>query len=400
MKINYDALDSKNLIVRPFVSGAHHWFIGTTSLLKLGICQRIAHVALAILSWIPILNYLLYAVERAVCGISQKKPIEVVKINGLSAYQTGKVHGHRFKSTIRRLYKEYALPLIARFEKKHSRDCTEIGKRLVDRMDPSIKQELRGLAEGAGVSYEEVVRVNTFLSVFPEESACSAVAIQDDQFIATANGGVDKHPAGVIREAAYKTRDAVKSMLASNRDRTIQTVIFEPHLGRISVSRRGEYAAGGIFHRIPWKSLFGKGIQQGPGKVVVGRNLDWSGGAVAYDTIVLVRNGIATVTMPGLITGMTAINSHGVSASYLTDDFALPPNGQAANTVDTPLQMYQVLKGVTTVDEFADTLFEKTSPLHGNHHMMIADRQNAKAVSYTAATQSATFTPLFVEDVG
>ncbi len=381
MKINYDTIDRAHILARPFTAGASHIALGLTSRLDLDVVQRVGHLALGILELIPLMNILIWAIDRKLSGISQMKPLEVFEAEGDTPHEIGRSHGKKYRREIKRLYTEYALPMVRRFEKKHKRDCAEIGMRIVDRMDPSIKAELQGLAEGAKVPYEDVVMVNTFLSVFPEETACSAVALKRGGGLATEavaidNNGTTTGDAKSMSAYGKRTNNIVGSLQQSNYRATMQSVIFDPHQGTFSVSRSGDGAATGEFHSVDIPGLGPANPEERD--IIVGRNLDWGGGAIAHDAIVLVRNNVFSVTFPGLITGMTAINTHGVHASYLTNNRAKAPIENGG--VDAPLQMYQMLKQVRSADEMRSVV--EASRFHGAFHMMIGDKTCAHALQH------------------
>lgn len=85
----------------------------------------------------------------------------VVKVEG-SPYQCGKQHGVEVKEKIRSNIEVY-LGLWSRTRGLSSRDILERAKELeasIDAYSPDLLEEMRGLAEGAGVSLEEVIAIN------------------------------------------------------------------------------------------------------------------------------------------------------------------------------------------------------------------------------------------------
>lgn len=343
--------------------------------------SRIAHAALAAIHACPVVGQIVTGYEKSRYLKAQKTPVPVIDLNELrDPYEVGKAHGRLLKEEIQKLYKEVAIPMIERFEKKYERDTYVLGLALLKGMPKGLIKELKGLAEGAGISYKDVVRVNTFISIFPEETACSSVGLSRDgegvKVCSLTNGGPGSER---LNAAAVRTEDPKKAIKATAGKATIQTTCFRPGKRLLSISRSTNNATNGTYHHYT--------LRQGSyktGESEVARNLDWNIPEFAMHTILLKRFGVASVTFPGFIGLLTGMNEAGIHCSYHQNLLSTEgPNYRFSSEIG--LAIYHFLKKTTCPVEFM-TLISKTS-FPGSFHLMIGDAKECFTLSHKADFQ-------------
>lgn len=380
MGILYDSVSSKGLL-SPYYAAHCHFSAAISRKLDLPLTKRIGHLAAAALNAIPLLNNIVWSAEKAIFGPDHTYPL--IQLDKLSPFKRGEGHGRLYKEPIQRLYREFALPMIRQFEEKHGRDCFREGEALLDHMSPALRQELVGLASGADIPYRDVVCVNTFLSVFPEESACSAVSMfvtsETVEVLGIGNGGPRDSVGTRLEKAALRTLSPIEAIRVSAENHaTIQTTIFDPGRGRILVSASDHDATTSPYQTVSLDKVFdGTYVPSHAVGKVVSRNLDWKAPFLAHETILLKRDNVLTVTFPGLITGLTAINRYGVNISILQN---YGPPRDCPEAVEISLACYEILQTAKNAEEASWRLqaLEHAGPFH----LMISDPKTSLTLTH------------------
>ena len=104
-------------------------------------------------------------------------PPRVVRLSG-SHHEIGVQHGRLLRNEIRALYDAY---VVAGIVEKEGRPLHQLvaAARHYDAFVPArYREEMRGIAEGSGMTYEQILVINTFADALLGESRfCSAVAV-------------------------------------------------------------------------------------------------------------------------------------------------------------------------------------------------------------------------------
>jgi isopenicillin-N N-acyltransferase like protein len=97
-----------------------------------------------------------------------------------SHYEMGLAHGRAFRAEIGQLYEKYLIGGLVRTEGWSLADLVAIGHHYEPFIPVQYSDEMRGIAEGSGLSYEQVLAMNTYpdaiLGATPR--ACSAFAVR------------------------------------------------------------------------------------------------------------------------------------------------------------------------------------------------------------------------------
>ncbi|MBP9841038.1 MAG: hypothetical protein KBC64_01275 [Simkaniaceae bacterium] len=286
--------------------------------------------------------------------------VQVIHIDSLTPFEMGFEHGSRLKKTIQELYATVMTPFLEQLELSDpSKDLFLMGKGMIERMNPSIMEELKGLAEGAEIPIETVIKMNTFLTVFPKTGACNAIcadfrtSLERPVSLAVENFKASAPPSTNMTQTLSKTVNMMSTMQGVQKETdlcTIQSIILDPLEVSLYLSVGLKNAADGPFIRLTKEHLFERGdspplsvdknhFALSLGKILIGRNLDWHLPQLGEHTIVLVRGKVATVTFPGYIGCLTGMTSEGESISVLQQgETCFPDIG-----VENSLAFYDIL---------------------------------------------------------
>ena len=313
----------------------------------------------------------------------------IIRIKATTPYEMGFEHGRLLKKPIQDLYKKVMDPTLSKLQKTdRKRDIYKLGKAMLERMDPSIMKELQGLSDGANISLKMVIKVNTFLTVFPEAGACSVISADfatnphDPVVLAVDNNAVPGTHAHMMRTALKETHNMMETMKTVQK-MTLQTIIFNPREQKFYLSHGSEKAAEGPFFEFTKEQLF-EGDTTPPrlvdkaefdiqGKYLVGRNLDWGLSELGKHTIVLVRGSIASPTFPGYVGCISAMRSDGFNISHLQQGSTL------RRGVENTLQYYHTLS--TELPEKIESALEH-SPAGGTCNTLMSGGAEAAAFYY------------------
>ena len=328
MKIDHDLYvalhpDAHLYAEIPYVFGYQHFSVGFSQTMPLNLIERIGHVALGILLWVPLLNIPIAWADRSICHVPA---IRIFHANGSTAFERGFQHGTQFKSDIDLLYYHYILPMIRFHENNQMVDCLKKAKTLEMKIPAEIRDEMRGLAEGAHVPYDHVLMVHTFLDIFPGLYGCSAIGVthQNKEIATNHFSSIDPilcpryfFLEQVARRDDLKEKQMQELLQKVTMPDTVQSILFRCSDQSISL------AAG---HRLqekidlPKTQLFERSRIDSVHPAYLGRTLDWPLPTIGNHTIVLIEKmddgtEVANITFPGFIGMLSGMNEHGVALS-------------------------------------------------------------------------------------
>jgi hypothetical protein len=317
--------------------------------------------------------------------------IEILRIHSKVPYEIGFEHGMRFKPVIQELYQKTMEPFLKEVQKTDpKRDIYKLGKKMVEAMNPAIFEELKGLSNGAKVPLKMVIKVNTFLTVFPEISACSTMyadfATDRDhpKSFPVENLTFEHYKCKGMNETLLTNRNIMDVMIKAERD-TIQCVIFDPLHQRFYLSSdpRGEKAPEGPFFEFTKEQLFEGDMTPPrrvsreefdlPGKCLVGRNLDWGIPELGMHSIVLISDSLARISFPGFIGCLTGMRSDGFNLSMLMQGHT------RLDGFENSLLLYHIL-ATTPSGKMVDAL--RSLPVGATFNVMMSGPSEAAAFCY------------------
>ncbi|GAB4229927.1 MAG: hypothetical protein Tsb0021_07890 [Chlamydiales bacterium] len=355
---------------------------------KLGfdVIDRIAHLVMGIIEFIPFIGMLAAFGEKiALC----RRSIKHIKLEKTDPYERGREHGEKLKNEISSVY---AIVLNLKKTGYYTNKAKEFEKNIPQ----ELKEELRGLANGSGQQYEDVLLIHTFLDASPGSFGCSVMARKygsdsEEQRIAAANHSVQREQQDYVSESASRRNKLLrgvlkrphqseKLLLESNKRDTIQSIVFDLNAREIKLSANGSWAAERTFRKFTYEELF-EGNSEKLGNSDHShliRNLDWPWPFLGQNTIVLSRksqSGISSVnvTFPGYIGTLSGMNERGVALSQASNGYSKNTNG-----IPNTLFFTHLLDHSRTVEEAITTLerFEHGSSVN----VIIADPTEAKSL--------------------
>ncbi|MCU1349995.1 MAG: peptidase acyl-coenzyme A:6-aminopenicillanic acid acyl-transferase [Acidobacteria bacterium] len=171
-------------------------------------------------------------------------PPRVVHLRG-SHREIGLQHGRLLHDEIRALYDAYVVHGLVEKEQQSLASLTRTARHY-DRFIPGpLREELHGIADGAGVPYDQILVMNTFADALLGRSPrfCSAVAVHGNAGLL-----VGRNLDWVNHGVAH--RSGVVFIGPSDGVVTIQSVVFDPKARAAHVAIGKLPAPAGRFYRI------------------------------------------------------------------------------------------------------------------------------------------------------
>lgn len=339
--------------------------------LGLSVKERVCHLALGILKMLPVLGHLAAAID----WFLHANHITQLKIDEVDPYQRGRIFGTAYREKTQVLYRTILKSLGGLKE----------GIRAYEQTIPEhLKQEMRGLAEGADVPYEDVLSIHIFLDEQPGRFGCSALAQKDGRRVALANHRVaDEACAGESRQRRQSLLNSLeqspqKILQSSGVDSTIQSIVFNPSARSIQLSSMEQNASFGSMQTASQQQLFGENkTAQEATSMLLMRNLDWPWYFLGQNTVLLTRiigeKKVCTVTFPGYLGALSGMNEDGFCLAVCVQGRERNRNG-----IPNPLLFADLLGKCSTVKEAALSL---NATQHGSSiNLILADPREARSL--------------------
>lgn len=392
MKIDYSIKPcSKYLLYLdvPYRQGLNHLMLGLGGKdLGLSVNERIKHIAMGILKFIPILGNVIAFVDT----FWNRKTIIQLKLTSTDPFKRGEEHGKALKNRIKEVYE----PILS--EKRYDFTLQDRAARFEKQIPENLKEEMKGLAKGSGYSYKDVLLIHTFLDAKPGQFGCTSMAVKEIdekcQRIAAANHSVlSNSTESESRRQAFLNKLIPKNgsirgvLTAAGKEETIQSMVFDSVKGEISLSSEGSNAASGKFKVFKADSLFNS-HQFKPSdsnhRSRLFRNLDWPWYFLGQETVVLTRphaNGNSTVSIswPGYIGTLSGMNNSGLALTLNQRNSEVNFNG-----IPNPLLFTDILDSCKNVEE-ASQVIDKGSN-GSSMNVIIVDKTSAKSYELQGAS--------------
>ncbi|HEV8051550.1 MAG TPA: carcinine hydrolase/isopenicillin-N N-acyltransferase family protein [Parachlamydiaceae bacterium] len=339
--------------------------------------ELLKHVVLGSLNCIPLVNYGVAYLEKSL----NQRVLKVIRLQSTTPYEMGVEQGQLLKEEINRAVYKF-LPIF-----KFSMQCQgmsplEEAQKLEMHIPEDYRQEMRGMADGAGIPYNELLIVNTTMDVM-RLFGCSLYAFSNHtnentntKVCATnyfASLGQGRNVADVDQSflrynnlqshAESSDIDSLKeALLKVNYYDTVQSIVFDVNARDIHLATASEYAANTSYTHLKGESLFSSSIAPTTENVVrLARTLDWPLPVLGPETFVLVRpssdgkKATAVVGWPGFLGALSGINDQGTAISISV----VPSVTQKG--IPNQFLFRQILEECSTIAD-AQTCVQQASP--------------------------------------
>lgn len=255
-------------------------------------------------------------------------------VQGENAFLRGKSHGTQLAAQIQRVYRLVLgqMTQVATVELRRVRD------ELVPHIPEEIQQEMMGIAEGAGVSMDNVLDVHVVLELLARQQGCSALGRQRTSEGPARIMATNDFRSGVqyiqpceryaaLERATVDSVDQLKNVLRTAPVRvvpghpsdlpTLQSIVFDADQGDVHLALGHQATAPWV--RIPNPLGLDQSLQI---PTWLGRNLDWDWKELAAHTVLLVvdpgqgKRRYINVTWAGYCGVLSGMNDRGVALAY------------------------------------------------------------------------------------
>ena len=333
MKIDYTVPENSKYFLfldLPYRQVANHSILAFSGdRCGLSLAERVTHFVMALLKSIPLFGHLITLVDTF---YQSRFSVVCIKLHEIDPFRRGKEHGEKLKKRIKEVYE----PVLAM--KSGIKNIRENCREFEAQIPGELREEMRGLAEGAGYSYDDVLFIHSFLDADPGHYGCTSMVAkgsgeQWNRLVASNHSINDEEeaffPSGdsQIRRDAFLqfpigSSDAPNKILeVTGKNETIQSMVFDTNNLKISLSAQGSSAANGRYSTFTPELLFESQEEKSTDsehQVKLFRNLDWPWYFLGQETILLSRkhsNGKKTVlvTWPGYIGTLSGMNNSGLA---------------------------------------------------------------------------------------
>jgi hypothetical protein len=289
--------------------------------------------------------------------LSCKKKVFI--LSSSTPYEEGKELGHYFKEEIQSLCRA-PLTWIQQELSSQGIDPKKKAQELERVIPEKFLQEMRGIADGARVSYQKILEFNT-LPTLLFSWGCSMIGAVEgkDPLIATnhypsqtsenANGFCRLK---LLRE--FPLRANISSLKAALEKvsllETLQSMIFDVETKSIHLAIGSRFAASKSYRFFSKEDLFKNSpLHSLKKKIFLARTLDWPLSLLGHKTLLLIRktnnHSYALITWPGYLGALSGINDKGLCLSVSS------VLGKQKTTLPNPLFLRDLLEKATSIEE-------------------------------------------------
>jgi hypothetical protein len=369
-----------------------------------GLCEAIYHSIMGFMEFIPVVGHLIGVIDRSI----NEKKLEVLHLKGEDPYQLGLCQGKLLKKDI-----HYAIGKVMKLFEQRALMARIRPLKEAKKLEPFIPveylQEMRGIADGAGIEYEKVLIANTITDIV-NLFGCSLYGVSTDEQTNTTERelaanhfeSLDREPCRDVDESfdRYDTMkakdlkdpsisDLKKTLKDVNYYDTVQSIIFDVNNCDMHIAVAGEYAANRKFTHFTSEEMFGNNSQRDVGtrkKVVkLARNMDWPLKEMGPRTVLFKRPAIgskkATVIAgwPGLIGAFSGMNEKGTAISITV----VPSKRQEG--IPNSFLMRKILEESETISE-AEAIVANHNPASAMN-LIVAARDGVSLMELDPARQ-------------
>ena len=303
----------------PFIHGVRHLLLAFHTGFKHSVATRLAHLALGIFKIIPLINIPIALVDWFI----NRSP-KILYIKGNTAFERGFSFGANLRKETQAMY--------ATIKKTMTINHTflELRKNYESYISADLKEEMNGLAQGAQVSYEDVLNIHTFLDIKAGEFGCSVLGtLADDKNLMRAittnhsRINTDRAPLDSVERENLLNRAQIdctdksykKALQAVSDSSSVQAIIFDSHKQTIQLATGWQQAPKNNWHKITTGFKPINSSKKTSSKLA--RNLDWPWLVCGSETVVVCvdsgKNKFVNVTWPGFLGVLSGMNEQGVS---------------------------------------------------------------------------------------
>lgn len=353
----------------PFRYGGRHIYAAGTNIFckavigeaLVGVTETVYHIAIGLLELVPGVGLLIAIGDK----FFNEKKLSVVHIQGKNPYEMGLCQGKMLKKEIQ--FSVHKVMKIFKFiaSSNGHRNLLAEAKKLEKFIPSEYILEMKGIAEGAKISYDEVLMENTLLDKI---YGCSLLGICRDprinitsKEIATnfypsfgrASPDVDesfKRYDALKPQSSTEIADLKEAMLSVNYWDTIHSIVFDCNKRDMHIATGSGYAANRSYTHLKGEALFGKKLPDFENNVKLARTLDWPLKILSTLFTVFKRDGSESkkattiVGLPGMIGALSGINEDGTALAI-----SVVPSGGTQNGIPNPLLFRKILEEASTV---------------------------------------------------
>ncbi len=359
--------------------------------LNLSLAERVYHLVIGLIkALVPVLGHIITAVDI----YFHAAVVRTVHLEQTDPYERGKEHGELLKEEVQELY-NIIVPALRR--NITDQQVQEIAGKIPE----DFVQEMRGLADGAEVAYEDVLLIHTFLDIsLHGRFGCSAIAASydDNEHVACEPIAITNHSDSIEKLGYSGESGERKSALlgsdidgqhiwnaleSANVESTVQSMVFHPKKRMIELAIGDGYASSNSVRSFSSQEFFGEDYSEGEEEeIIVARNLDWQWYFLAKHSLLMTKdyaNGqkVATITFPGYLGCLSGMNKDGLSVACLVQGIDFNIGG-----MPVVILLNKVLEECKNVDE---ALAYMTANGHGSSmNLIMADPKTASTVELLA----------------
>ncbi len=370
----------------PYDFGSQHIGVAIQCEMPISVISRVYHFALGLLMMIPLLGHLIAVIDAKINGQS----IKIIHLYGDDPYAVGKAHGKQLKERIQLLF-PVVISEARMFADMKGIDLAKSIEALAPKIPESFQQELKGLADGAQISYEDALIVNLFPDILGAEPyACSALGIIQkpnslDRVAATnhfrgstGQGYLGSHERleALERKLPEGKRVSCKGMMKDvDRKETITAIVFDSLKGTVRISAARTHAASRSWTTLQASDLFENFTPHTSSpdlRIKLARTFDYPYPELADETVVFVHHPktgheFMTVGWAGFVAPPSGMNNQGLAFAMTASENNTSPEG-------TPNFMLfrEALHHFATLNEVVSN-YEKT-PFAASMNVAVAAR--------------------------
>lgn len=316
--------------------------------------EIVYHIAIGILELVPLFGTIIAIGEK----FFLEKKLQIIELSGQDFYQMGLSHGQQLKKEI-----EYSLKVMKIYESIiRSRGVNPLkeAKKLEKFIPPEYIQEMQGIANGANIAYDEILKLNTLLDKI---YGCSIIATHLDPATGAASKEIaTNHYSSCERiicpnvDGSFGRFDTLSSQTPKNVQEckdalnsvnyfdSVQAIVLDCSKGEMDIAISGGYSANRSYTHFNKEELFSSPLTATDKTVLLARNLDWPG--IVPQTVIYKRpkmgnkNASIIVGFAGMIGALSGMNCQNTPLALA---ISVVPSGGTQNGIPNSLLFRKVL---------------------------------------------------------
>ncbi len=337
------------------------------------LAELVYHIAFGVLLLTPILGHTLALIDYGL----HAREIRILHLRSTDPYEQGVEQGQALKSNIKLMCQ--LAKVINSLLKRGMLTQQDYEKRI----PPDKIKELKGMAKGANLPYQELLLVNQVIeklvgcsvhametkSADGQTNTLSATNHFTSQFTQFTPSKKDPGIADTFkryRELRHQSPDnsirhCINALRSVNNGLTVQSIVFDVNQKEIHLATGSGSAASRNFQHIKTDKIFGAGRSNESnfqGKIIkLARNLDFDFTTFLGPTTVMIvhpatstKKSIATIGWAGMVGALSGMNEDGLSLAISLNLYKSPSDKENTGTPNQVL-FREILEKASTTHE-------------------------------------------------